>query len=186
MIEPEAHRQQSVERDGLTLPKIPLEHLKFQSLSEYACARMLEKYTDWRAVQGVTYQVQVGKAYFDFIVSNSLIEYHPISLRREFLTNNLSPILSAMHKLRSQDKAKVIKALSAELAAQYEKRRKQTASAHPSYKDCDVVCAFSQEDFVSKVIYRFSNQRCPPQQDLLAEFKRLQKEAKTMLHEARH
>lgn len=157
------------------LPKRPIENLNFESLSEYACAKMLEKYTGWIGIEGVTFQVPVGRAVYDFRLNNTFIEYHPISLRREFLTGALHRIMSVTNHMSKHDKITVMKAISDEMEAQYDKRRGQTLAAHPLYGSMELICAHSQEEFIHKVIYKFSPSRCPNMSEMTKEFRNLQK-----------
>lgn len=150
------------------------EPIRFASLSEYACAKLLEEYTNWRAHPGATFQIPVGRAVFDFRIDDTFVEYHPISLRREFLTDALSSIMSVAHKLPRAHKLEIMEAMSKELAAQYAKRRSQTLSAHPSYNDMNLICVHSPENFIEQVIYRFANRRCPSIKHLTKEFRQLQ------------
>ena len=150
------------------------EPIRFESLSEYACAKLLEEYTNWRAHTGATFQIPVGRTVFDFRIEDTLVEYHPISLRREFLTDALGSIMSAAHRLSRADKLQLMEAISKELAAQYAKRRAQTLSAHPTYKDMDFICVHSPDEFIRQVVYRFANRRCPSVKQLEMKFRQLQ------------
>lgn len=164
MMEQEAHP-----------PSRPSTPLVFQSLSEYACAKMLEKYAGWSGIGGATFQVKVGRAVFDFRIGDTFVEYHPISLRREFLTSALRNIMSVAHRLNRRDKLVVLEAMSTELAAQYAKRRSQTLSAHPSYGSMQLICVHSPEEFAQKALYRLANRKCPSVEVLTREFRALQK-----------
>lgn len=159
------------------LPPIPAEHLKYESLSEYACSKMLERYTDWKAIKGITFQIPIGKCSFDFLVGNTLVEYHPISLRREFTTGALREILCAMHNTTAPNRKWILRSLATELGGQYEKRRRQVAGASDKYSSCEVVCVFSQEEWCQKILQRFASRQLPPIERLKAEFKQLQKHA---------
>jgi hypothetical protein len=162
------------------LPLRPLEHLNFQSNSEYACARLLEKYAGWRGLEGTTCQIAVGRAMFDFRIEDVFVEYHPISLRREFLTDSLRTIMSITHKLKREDKLQVLEAISEELKAQYSKRRGQTLAAHPAYSRMELICVHSQEEFVDLVLRRFSTHKLPSTQQLCQEFRALIKLSKKL------
>lgn len=105
---------------------------------------------------GATVQIPIGRCIFDFRVENTLIEYHPISLRHEFLTSGLNKILSATDRLRRDDRMRVLDALADEFQAQYSRRRSQIVAAHPSYSHLEVLCVFSQEEFARSVVQRFS------------------------------
>lgn len=159
------------------LPPVPAEHLKFESLSEYACSKLLEKYTDWKGIQGATFQIRIGKCSFDFLIGNTLVEYHPISLKREFTTGALRDILCALHQTSAPNRKWILKSLADELAGQYDKRRKQIAGASNQYASCDVVCVFNQDDWCTKVLQRFATRPIPSIERLKVEFKQLQKEA---------
>lgn len=169
--------QQALSQLGINLPPVPAEFLTYQSFSEYACSKLLEKYTNWKGIQGITFQIAVGRTNFDFLVGNTLVEYHPISIKREFKSDGLSLILSAMHTLGREDKLKLLAGISAELQAQYDKRRKQVASAHPTYGTCDVICAFNEIDFIEKVLFRFAVRALPARSSLAVEFRTYQKHA---------
>lgn len=131
----------------LRLPKVPIEPLSFESLSERACAAMLEQYCEWKGIPGLTFQVPVGRCRVDFRVGDHLLEYHPISLGRELLTDAGSRIRSATRKLSKDLKSEILSAVADELAAQYEKRRSQVVSADPQFKGCEVFCFFTPEQF---------------------------------------
>lgn len=173
---PRSHRTEE-----LVPPAMPVEQLKFQSLSEFACVSLLEKYTPWKAVQRFTFQVDIGRTSFDFLIFNTLVEYHPISLRREMQSNALSKIMSAVHRLNRGLKVQVLDGLREELESQYVRRRRQVASAHPVYKELEVVCAFSPESFISLVIKRFANRPLPKDETLVAEFRQFQKRGRSHL-----
>lgn len=160
------------------LPRVPAGQLKFQSASEYACAVLLEKHCDWKAFPGATFQVPVGRCYFDFRVGNCLVEYHPISLRNELLTKLLPVLQSATQHINKDKKSEVFNALEEELKAQYIKRRGQLASAHPSYRECEVVCCFSPEQFIELVVHRHASKPISATADLSLEFRRLQQDGK--------
>lgn len=177
-------RQLQKHEDKLIMPPVPTEHLIFHSLSEFACAKMLEKYARWEAIQGATFQIKIGNTSFDFLIGNTLVEYHPISLKHEFSKDNLSEILSAMHKMKKSNRDKIFAALKNEFATQYTKRRRQVAAASVNHANLNVLCVFSPEEFIQKVIFRFSSPRLANRtctKNLVAEFKQMQKEAKKNL-----
>jgi hypothetical protein len=161
---------------GETLPRKPEAPLSFESLSEYACAKLLEKYTGWKGCEGVSFQIPIGRAVFDFRVGDTLVEYHPISLRREFLTDGLRDIMPIVHRLNRRSKLQILEALAQELAAQYDKRRSQTLAAHAPHGECSLICAHTPEEFIKNVVYRFADKRCPNMAQMLHEFRALQRE----------
>lgn len=161
-----------------SLPSRPIEQLSFQSLSEYACAKLLEKYAGWKGFDGVTFQIQVGRAMFDFRINDVFLEYHPISLRREFITDALGDIIRVAHKLHRKDKIELMASISKELEAQYAKRRGQTLAAHPIYGRMELICVHSCEGLVEHVLKRFATKELPSDGKLCQEFRNLQKSAK--------
>ena len=146
---------------------------QFESASEFACAALLERYTDWRAVQGVTMQVPIGRCNFDFLIGDTLLEFHPISLRREFLTDGLSKILSASRTLSKNEKLKLLDALVEEFKAQYKKRRGQVAAVDGTYRSCELLCVFTHDEFIEQVLKRFATKSLPSTSDLCKEFRQL-------------
>jgi hypothetical protein len=146
---------------------------QFDSASEFACAALLERYTNWRAVQGVTIQVPIGRCKFDFFIGGTLVEFHPISLRREFLTDGLSMILSASRSLSKNEKLKLLDAIVEEFKAQYEKRRGQVAAADGTYRSCELLCVFTHDEFIEQVLTRFATKSLPSTSDLCKEFRQL-------------
>ena len=165
--------RKAVER--ATLPPVPLEMIEFQSASEYACAKLLEKYTDWKGVNGATCQIKIGRTYFDFRVYDTFVEYHPVSLRREFITDGMREISSAIQSLPKSKKVEILKAVAGELEAQYAKRRGQVLSAHPVYGEMPLICVHTAEDFIRKVICRFTTKACSDVDAMRREFNKFQK-----------
>lgn len=162
--------------EKVRLPSIPPELMSVQSASEYACAKMLEKYCGWRALDGATMQIQVGRTVFDFRIHDTFIEYHPISLKREFLTDGMRAISSAIHGLPKGRKVEILKAVAEELEAQYAKRRSQVLSTHRAYGEMPLVCVHTPEEFIRKVICRFATGKCPDVDAMRREFNKRRKE----------
>lgn len=161
-------------------PKVPIEQLSFQSASEYACAKLLSRYCKWKGMPGATFQVPIGRTFFDFRVGYALVEYHPISLKREFMTPLLRHVQSATKNISRERKAELMEHLAEELKAQYIKRRGQVASASTTYCHMDVICCFSPEEFCSKVVQRYSSGPPPQVADLVKEFRLYLRESKKL------
>jgi len=145
--------------------------LVFDSLSEYACVSMLEKYTNWRAVEGVTFHVPIGKHNFDFLIYDTLVEFHPIVLKREMITKKLADLLSLTATLSKEKQTGILSIITLELAAQYDKRRKQLVRSSQIHGDTPVICVFSDEQFIDKILLKFSNKKDLDKKRLLGEFK---------------
>lgn len=160
------------------LPRVPVDQIKFDSASEYACAALLEKYTPWEAHPGASLQIPIGRCFFDFKVGNALVEYHPISLKHEFLTEALHEILSVARFVSKDRKAELLEAIAGEFKAQYTKRRGQVAAAHPVYQHCDVLCVFDPEEFIDKVLRPAAGKPIGATKDLCLEFRKLLREAR--------
>lgn len=161
--------------DRSSLPPASIEFACLQSGSEYACAKMLEKYAGWKGIDGATMQIKVGRAVFDFRIHNTFIEYHPVSLKREFITDGMHQISSAIHKLHKRDKIEILKAIAAELEAQYAKRRGQVLSVHSVYGEMGFICVHTPDEFIHKVLHKFATAPCGDLQSLKREFNKLRK-----------
>jgi hypothetical protein len=155
-------------------------NMEFNSASEYACATMLEKYANWRPIPGATVEIKVGRTLFDFRVDDVFVEYHPISLRREFITDALKGIMSVANKLSRKDKLQIMDNITEELKAQYAKRRGQTLAAHPVYSQMELVCIHSIEEFIDKVLRRFATREVSSTEVAAQEFRKLQKIGKRL------
>lgn len=166
--------RQAVEHSSLPPP--PIEMLSLQSASEYACVRLLEKYTDWKAIEGATCQIKVGRTVFDFRVEDTFVEFHPISLKREFITDGMRHISSAMHNLPKAKKVEILKAVAEELEAQYAKRRGQVLSAHPDYGKMQLICVHTSEEFIRKVVCKFMTANNGNVERMRQEFNKFRKE----------
>lgn len=162
--------------DRLRIPSTPNEFLSLQSGSEYACAKLLNKYCGWQPIDGTTMQIKVGRTLFDFRIHDTFVEYHPISLKREFITNGMRSISSAIHGFPKGIRVEILKAVAEELEAQYAKRRGQVLSAHPNYKEMPLICVHTPEEFMRKVICRFAIKRCGDVESLRREFNKFRKE----------
>jgi len=141
---------------------------------------MLEKYAGWKGFDGATFQIPVGRAIYDFRINDTFIEYHPISLRREFITDGFKGIMSAVNKLPRKDKLQIMEGVTEELKAQYSKRRGQTLAAHPVYSRMELVCVHSVEEFIDKVLRRFAIKEVPSTGIAAQEFRKLQKTGKRL------
>jgi hypothetical protein len=141
---------------------------------------MLEKYAEWKGFEGATFQISVGRAVYDFRINDTFVEYHPISLRREFITDALRGIMSVANKLSRKDKLQIMESMTEELKAQYSKRRGQTLAAHPVYGRMDLICVHSVEEFIDKVLRRFAVKDVPSTGIAAQEFRNLQKAGKRL------
>ena len=135
----------------IRLPKIPTEQIKFSSASEKACALLFQKHCDWSPIVGATYQIPIGRCLFDFRIGSTLIEWHPINLRNEFITPLMRALSPLIDRLPKHKKAGAISAIESEMAAQYIKRRSQVMSAHSFFSSFRLVVCFTPEQFAEVV-----------------------------------
>lgn len=154
----------------------PLRSIEFDSASEYACAVLLERYVNWEAVPAQTFHIPIGRCFFDFRVGNTLVEYHPISLRREFLTNALNDILSGAQGLKRERRVRLLESIASECRAQYIKRRGQVAAAHPDFQYCQLICTFSPEEFITQALEKLAVRPIGSTKELLGEFRQIVRE----------
>jgi len=185
---PKKSRSENVKDDfsQMTFSKKKPEAITFSSLDEYACVMMLEKYSDWKAVMGKTYEVSIGVCKFDFLVNNSLIEYHGINLHSQLKTDFMKTTRSSLRKLPRADKIKVLSALSKELQQQYKIQRRRVAKASEEYSHCDVICVFRPEEFVDSVVLKLENlPKDVTRQKLLTEYHQHKRDYSKLLKQQR-
>lgn len=107
---------------------------------------------------GETCQISIGHKRIDFRIDDTLIEFHPIFIKRELKSWKASEIFSRLYRqLRGHQKELLIEMLTDELAAQYSHRRKQLISTCPELRHCDLVFCANKWEIYKHVIKRFSN-----------------------------
>jgi len=156
--------------------KLQKTNIKFCSSHEYACVKLLEKYSKWIAIEGQTYNIQIGKCTFDFLHFGRIIEYHGTSLRCNLSTNLLKKIRPVLKRMPRKDREIILNALSDEVNSQYKKQRKRIASAHSQYANCRVICVFSPEEFVDRIISPLRTTENKSRTKLLREFESFRRE----------
>ena len=169
-------------RDGCLTAKMPKmpelsETITFSSASEYACVYMLEKYHKhaWRAITGSTFDVKIEHYQFDLLVDTTIVEYHGSSLRSNLLTPLLTKIRSSLRKLPDHDRVKILTAISDESKAHYIRERTRIVASSDAHRDCNVLCVFSPEEYVDRVIIDLCGRRDLNREKLVQEFQRLRK-----------
>jgi len=146
------------------------QYVTFESKSEYACAKLLESFTPWRLEVGKTFQIQLGRCRFDFRVGDTFIEYHPINLKHEFLTDCFKEMLSILSHVNKGKREAFFETLSDEFAAQYFRRRSQILAAS-EYKHCNLLVVTDPLAFIRAAIVPNMRMPDPPGKDeLLTRF----------------
>lgn len=145
--------------------------IEFQSRSELACAVMMQRYIrGWKAEEGKTFQVPLAQnRRADFMInSQTIFEYHPISLHREMISDNARRDLERHLKHCKQYlRDTITDAIKEELYYQYFSRRQILVKATPGLESAELIVAYDSRGFYRKVIQRFSDE--PP---ALKEFHR--------------
>jgi hypothetical protein len=151
----------------------PEASIIYASRSEYACAKMLEAHVPgWKARLDDTIQIQFshGRA-VDFRVENLLVEWHPISMHREFLDRDaLRTVLRVAKKLPPYWQQELKESLESELMSQYARRRLHMIRDHPTWNTCEFYAVATPERFYRKILKRFADKPLK-EADFHAEFK---------------
>lgn len=150
--------------------------MSFSSRSEAACAILLEKYcSNYRAIQGVTCQVEIGGKQLDFRIGDCFVEYHPVMLDRSFISiDALHSLRKALRNVPKDTKFEVYRAVEKELEYQYFKQRRNLLDGS-QYRNCELIVCTSEMAFISKVIMRFADRPLPTDQQLETMFKKIKK-----------
>ncbi len=153
---------------------------QFASLSESACAALLEKYcSTFKVVSGQTCHIIIQGKEIDFRIGDVFVEYHPIMFDRAFINfDSLQQIRRAIRTLPKESKQQVYQAVEKELECQYFKQRRNILDSVPEFKECELIVCSSFEAFVEKVLRRFADLPMPGFPTLEKSFKKLRKEAK--------
>ena len=163
--------QELVTFSGVKIPAFD-KSIVFASKSEAVCAILLEKYCNWKAVKGVTFQVPVGRKHLDFVVGNTVVEFHPIVLNREFInTGAWRAISDTLRQMHTSMSGPIYYALKAEMGAQYWKARRAVLDASPTFKNHDLVVARTDQEFC-RLVKRFARVK-PSKDEIFLEFRQL-------------
>lgn len=127
--------------------------LTFGSRSEAACAILLERYTGWRAVHGVTCQVPAGPKRIDFYLPEHrlFLEFHPIK-RYDWQSSEASRLYGEhFRKLSLNQQRASWEAVKAEFAERYYKERRLVLNL-TGMKDEGLSVVASANDFYRQVL----------------------------------
>ena len=151
-----------------SLPPIPL---RFDSRSERALCAIFEHYIpNWKPVMGETFQVPIGgNKRIDFLINDTLVEFHPIMINRELKSSEAQILFRQMYKRSNRwERGQLVDLLVSELGAQYSHRRWQLVSMSPHAGKQFLVCKNEREVY-HQVILRFSP-KPPSVETFKAEF----------------
>lgn len=148
--------------------------LTFASRAEYACGVLLEKYIPGFELEtNKTFQVNVGFGKtIDFVVNNVFVEFHPISLHREFDNRvALRHLLHSLKHVKQSTRQDIAEAIADEMAEKYYRRRRFLVTVHAG-ADKELIVAHDKRQFYRYVIRRFGKD-FPTEDVFCNEFNRL-------------
>ena len=151
----------------------PEASIIYASRSEYACAKMLQEHVPgWVPKLDDTIQIQFShNRAIDFRVENLLVEWHPISMHREFLDREaLRTVLRTTKKLNGFWAQELKEAIENELICQYSKRRLHMVRDSPQWNHCEFYAVATPERFYRKILKRFMDKPLK-EADFHAQFK---------------
>lgn len=148
----ESREQRPCDLSKATLPHV----LKFDSRSEYALCILFERYIPgWIAVTGETFQIPIVDKRIDFLINNTLLEFHPIMINRELKSSDSLNLFRQMYARANKfEKAQLIKLLSSELTAQYSLRRWQLIQ-HSEHRGKQFIMCGNEREVYQSVMCRF-------------------------------
>jgi hypothetical protein len=152
MIEPGAEKSPDLSK--CRLPSA----LKFDSRSEAALCVLFERYIPgWAPIMGVTFQIPIIDKRIDFLINNTLVEFHPIMINRELKSSNANSLFRQMYKRCDKfERGQLVDLLVDELSAQYSLRRWQLIQ-HSEHRGKQFVVCRNEVEIYKQVICRFSN-----------------------------
>jgi hypothetical protein len=167
-------QQQPNESDPFKHMAVPHVPLRPASKSEAACIEMLEKYTPYKAIQGVTFQVPIGKRSVDFFIIDTMVEFHPLILGRTFTSYHAyNQMMISLRDLPKHKKQSVLKILQHEFEYTYYRERRAILDGDPKYRGTNLVVVYDNEQFCTKVLQRFGSHNLPSLDKLKREFKKI-------------
>jgi len=150
--------------------------ITFDSLSEAACAILMEKHIPgWRVILGATYQVPIGAGRrCDFrLPDGTFLEWHPIDLNHEWkCRENYHDLSRLLRKTPAWLRENLTRILLQEKKAEYQRLRFLLIKTHYDNEDTELIVASNPSEFYRSVIRRYSPNP-PPLKEFLAEFQGL-------------
>lgn len=145
------------------------------SKAELSCIKALEKFCNWEAVEGITFQVPIGHGKTcDFKVDKALVEFHPIILIREMsrpIYNDLKKFLDK----QPQHRRRQLKEIWREhLLEEYSAKRDWTIRQHadPDISNSDLIIVTDADSFLEHVVRPNQTARLPRRGEFVKMFRR--------------
>ena len=136
---------------------LPPSPIKYDSRSEYALCELFKRYIPgWTPIMGVTFQIPIIDKRIDFLIDNSLIEFHPIIITRELKSSNANSIFRQMFgRADKWERGQLVEMLVEELSAQYSHRRWQLIQ-HSEHRGKSLIVCGNVRQVYKRVIERFA------------------------------
>lgn len=166
--------------------------VRYASLSEAACAAMLEQYVPgFEAKVLETYEVPVYDAQagvtrtIDFKIGDTFIEFHPPRFWRqgkrygdfESADEYFAYRKALKKQKRPEDKRMFRREIQRQLTARYYKKRRAILDGDERFRDKELIVATSPEEFYSKVMKRFGKD-LPSKKEFISTFRNIVKALK--------
>jgi hypothetical protein len=150
-----------IERRAIELSDLSKSNLppivKCDSRSEYALCTLFERYIpQWKAVMGTTFQIPILDKRIDFLIADTLVEFHPILVIRELKSDDATAMFRQMYKRSNKfEKQQLTELLTLELRAQYSARRWQLIQ-HSEHRGKELIVCANELDVYKNIIRRFA------------------------------
>lgn len=153
----------------------------YDSRDEAAVGQLLERYIPgFSQVRGETFQASgdTGKI-FDFVFPDSIVEWHPIVVKREATREDNEAYMELMRNASPADKKLLKDWYSRELATEYWMGKQEALDQSEVYKGREVILARDLREFYDDVLSRYASD-LPAFQQIKDEFQALRQKAKAI------
>lgn len=143
---------------------------RYDSRSEYSLAQIFERHIPhWHPVMGETVQIPILDKRIDFLIQNTLVEFHPILINRELKDNDANFLFRQLYKRSNRfEREQLTEMMYKELSAQYSLRRWQLIQ-HSEHRGKQFVVCRNEQEVYKSIIKRFSP-KPPSFEDYRKEF----------------
>ena len=162
----QAHRKSYLKRKGIFY-----KGSRIASRAEFSCIKALETFTDWKLIEGKTYQIPIGhQKTVDFRIKDQLIEFHPIIFSREMDANVYKAFKIFASKLREDQRFEIREIFRAHILEEYAHKRHWTIQQNADNKiaSAELLVVTDAESFFKYVIKPNATRRLPT----VAQFRR--------------
>lgn len=155
-----------------------LEHLRITnnlaSRSEIAITVLLERYTNWKAVPGITTQVEVQpNMKVDFKVNDTILEYHPFLYTRAFVSKSaINDYVTLLHQLDRPQRILLQNMARKELTSQYYKRRRSLLNSSYEFASCNLIVCTTPDEFFT-FLRKIATEDIPSHKKLCRMFRKI-------------